>query len=45
VAVLTGHMLKDPEILLGDSSSGMPEPTVIEPTIEALADAVGSRKE
>jgi len=42
VAVLTGHMLKDPEILLGDSSSGMPEPTVIEPTIEALADAVRS---
>jgi threonine synthase len=42
VAVLTGHMLKDPEILTSDSGSGMPEPTVIEPTIEALAAAVGS---
>ena len=36
VAVLTGHMLKDPEILLTDSG----EPTVIEPTMEALERAV-----
>jgi threonine synthase len=39
-AVLTGHMLKDPEILLSESGSGRAEPTVIEPTLEALEGAV-----
>jgi threonine synthase len=38
VAVLTGHMLKDPEILLGDA--GKAEIQEIDPTPEALAQAV-----
>jgi threonine synthase len=36
VAVLTGHMLKDPERLLGDARVGE-----IEPTLDALAAAIG----
>ncbi len=40
VAVLTGHMLKDPEILLGDAGSDRAEPTLIEPTLGALEGAV-----
>ena len=40
VAVLTGHMLKDPEILL--KTSGAPgDPATIEPTLEALAAVLG----
>ena len=41
VAVLTGHMLKDPEILLRETGAPGLRTTTIEPTLEALAAAVG----
>jgi len=40
VAVLTGHILKDPEVLASGSHAGGGESRVIEPTMEALAAAV-----
>lgn len=40
VAVLTGHILKDPEILASGSGAGPGVPTVIDPTAEALTRAV-----
>jgi len=40
VAVLTGHMLKDPEILRSESGPGGEEPTIIDPTVGALEGAM-----
>ena len=42
VAILTGHMLKDPESLLAPAGPGSRVPDPLEPTIEALAAAVQS---
>jgi threonine synthase len=42
VVVLTGHMLKDPEILLGDGKGGAVRIEPIEATMSALASAVES---
>lgn len=42
VAILTGHMLKDPEILTGGPAGEQAQLTVIEPTLQALEAAMES---
>lgn len=42
VAVLTGHMLKDPEILTGGQEAAQARLSTIEPTVQALEEAMES---